>query len=94
MSTITTKQLRENMPKVIRELGMGKTIRLSYRHRVIGVLQPIQVASQTLRRGSPEAIRHELYNLREMFVTDYISEDTRSIKEQIIELRDGKYASK
>ncbi|MGH7234089.1 MAG: hypothetical protein ACREF7_01415 [Candidatus Saccharimonadales bacterium] len=92
MSTITTKQLRDNMSQVISDLKQGRSVQLSYRHSVIGVLQPVQVASQTLKRGSPEAIREGLYGLRGMFIPDNASKDTLSIKEQITELRDRKYA--
>jgi antitoxin (DNA-binding transcriptional repressor) of toxin-antitoxin stability system len=91
MSTITTKQLRENMSQVIRDLRQGKSVQLSYRHSIIGVLQPIQVANQTLKRGSPQAIRKGLYDLKAVVLPDSVSKDTRSIKEQIAELRDGKY---
>lgn len=94
MNTITTKQLRENMSQVIRDLRQGKSVQLSYRHSTIGVLQPIQQVNQTLRRGSPEAIRQGLQGLRDVFVPESISTDTRSIKEQIAELRDGKYVKK
>ena len=46
MSIISTKQLRENMPQVIYDLRQGESIQLSYRHSVIGVLQPIQLAEK------------------------------------------------
>jgi antitoxin (DNA-binding transcriptional repressor) of toxin-antitoxin stability system len=93
MNIITTKQLRDNMSQVISDLRQGRSVQLSYRHSVIGVLQPVQVASQTLRRGSPEAIREGLHGLRGIFIPDNDSKDIRSIKEQITELRDRKYAS-
>jgi antitoxin (DNA-binding transcriptional repressor) of toxin-antitoxin stability system len=91
MSTITTKQLRENMSQVIRDLKQGKSVALSYRHSVIGVLQPIQAVSKTPRRGSPEAIRQALHNLQSIAISDAISKDSRSMKEQIAEIRDRKY---
>jgi antitoxin (DNA-binding transcriptional repressor) of toxin-antitoxin stability system len=94
MSTITTKQLRENMSQVIHELRQGKSVQLSYRHSIIGVLQPIQVAGQTLRRGSPEAIRQGLAGLMDMPLPAGVSQDTRSVKKQVAELRDRKYAEK
>lgn len=91
MSTITTKQLRENMSQVIRDLRQGKSVQLSYRHSIIGVLQPIQVAHKTPRRGSPEAIRQALHHLQGSTAPDYMSNDPRGIKEQIAEMRDQKY---
>jgi antitoxin (DNA-binding transcriptional repressor) of toxin-antitoxin stability system len=94
MSTITTKQLRENMSQVIHDLRQGKSVQLSYRHSIIGVLQPIQVARQTVRRGSPEAIRQGLATLKDLSIPTTISNDTRIIKEQLTEIRDGKYADR
>lgn len=92
MSTITTKQLRENMSQVIRDLSLGNSIQLSYRHKVIGVLQPVDTPGQPLRRGSPVAIRQGLEYLRTMKVPDYVRHDPRSVKEQISELRSRKYS--
>jgi len=88
MSTITTKQLRENMSQVIHDLRLGNSIQLSYRHKVIGVLHP----SQALRRGSPEAIRQGLQSLKNIVVPDSIRHDPHSVKEQISELRSRKYS--
>ena len=93
MSTITTKQLRDNMSQVISDLKQGRSVQLSYRHSVIGVLQPVQVGSQTPRRGSPEAISVGLHGIRGMFIPDNASKDTRTIKEQITEMRDRKYVN-
>jgi antitoxin (DNA-binding transcriptional repressor) of toxin-antitoxin stability system len=92
MSTITTKQLRDNMSQVIHDLSLGNSIQLSYRHKVIGVLQPINAPSQALQRGSPEAIRQGLRSLQDIVVPDSVQHDPRSIKEQISELRSRKYS--
>ena len=92
MSTITTKQLRDNMSQVIHDLGLGNSIQLSYRHKVIGVLQPVDAPNQALRRGSPEAIRQGLRSLQDIVVSDSVQQDSRSIKEQISELRSRKYS--
>lgn len=73
------------MLQVIRDLREGKSVQLSYRHSIIGVLQPIQVARQTLRRGSSAAIRQGLDGLKDLRVP--AAADTRSIKEQLAELR-------
>jgi hypothetical protein len=92
MSTITTKQLRENMAQVINDLRLGNSIQLSYRHKVIGVLQPVDAPSQALQRGSPEAIRQGLRSLQSIVVSDSVRHDPRSVKEQISELRSRKYS--
>jgi antitoxin (DNA-binding transcriptional repressor) of toxin-antitoxin stability system len=92
MSTITTKQLRENMSQVINDLKLGNSIHLSYRHKVIGVLQPVDAPSQALQRGSPEAIRQGLQSLRSIVVPNSVQHDPRSVKKQISELRSRKYS--
>ncbi len=76
------------MPQVIQDLKQGKPIQLSYRHRVIGILQPVDTEPGALRRGSPEAIRRSLQGLQSLSVPLAVSRDKRSIKEQIAELRD------
>ena len=91
MKTITTKQLRDNMSQVIDDLKIGNSISLSYRHKVIGLLQPVDIPGQALRRGSPEAIRRGLKNLQTMVVHSSAQDDPRSIKEQISEIRSRKY---
>ncbi|MCL4357909.1 hypothetical protein M1512_03380 [Patescibacteria group bacterium] len=92
MNTITTKQLRDNMSQVIHDLGLGSSIKLSYRHKVIGILQPVDAPNQALQRGSPEAIRQGLRKLQNVVVPDSVQQDSRSIKEQISELRSKKYS--
>lgn len=91
MSTITTKQLRENMSQVIRDLGKGKSVQLSYRHKIIGILQPIDAPAQAQQRGSSGAIQKGLESLKTALLPHHISQDNRSIKEQIAEMRIGKY---
>jgi antitoxin (DNA-binding transcriptional repressor) of toxin-antitoxin stability system len=91
MRTITTKQLRDNMSQVIDDLRIGNSISLSYRHKVIGFLQPVDAPGQALRRGTPEAIRRGLQNLQSMMVSNSVQSDSRSVKEQISELRSRKY---
>jgi antitoxin (DNA-binding transcriptional repressor) of toxin-antitoxin stability system len=91
MRTITTKQLRDNMSQVIDDLKIGNTISLSYRHKVIGLLQPVDTPGQALRRGSPEAIRQGLQNLKSMMVPVSVQNDSRSLKKQISEMRSRRY---
>ncbi len=79
------------MSQVIHDLRLGNSIKLSYRHKVIGILQPIDAPNQALRRGSSEAIRQGLRSLQSVVVPDSIRQDSRSIKEQISELRSRKY---
>lgn len=87
MSTITTKQLRENMPQVISDLQKGKSIQLSYRHRIIGILQPAQSSPLPLRRGTQEAISQGLEALQDIHVPEVLRDDSRSMKERLADLR-------
>jgi len=57
MNTITTKQLRENMAQVVRDLKKGNSLELSYRHRVIAVVRPVDPSRSPLRRGSARAVQ-------------------------------------
>ena len=88
MTTLTTKQLREQMPEVIRKLRQGESVQLTYRRKVIGTLQPEQTPGKPLRRGSPEAILDFLKHADFGPIPDKLRNDPRSFKEQIAELRD------
>lgn len=59
MDKITTKELRERMPAVIKALREGRTLQITYRRKIVGSLQP-QPGVGALRRGSPKAIKQFL----------------------------------
>jgi antitoxin (DNA-binding transcriptional repressor) of toxin-antitoxin stability system len=88
MSTITTKQLRENMAQVISDLETGKSVQLSYRHRIIGVLRPVRFAKKPLRRGSSEAILSTLKSINLGPTASKLQNSSKSIKEEIGALRE------
>lgn len=75
------------MPEVINALREGKSIRLTYRRKLIGTIGPEPSKSKTLRRGSPEAILHAARTL-DFGVPESVKNDSRPIKEQIAEMRD------
>lgn len=87
---MTTKQLRQNMPEVVKELAKGNRLELTYRGRVIGVLEPTDAAGQLparpMRRGSPEAILDFIEN-NTWDVPERVRNDKRPIKEIIAEMR-------
>lgn len=87
MSTITTKQLRENMLQVISDLQKGKSVQLSYRHKIIGILQPAQLTALPLRRGTQEAVSRGLEALQNIHVPERLRDDSRNMKERLAELR-------
>jgi antitoxin (DNA-binding transcriptional repressor) of toxin-antitoxin stability system len=88
MNTITTKQLRENMSKVISDLEIGKSVHLSYRHRIIGILQPVNYAIKPLRRGSSESILNTLNSINLGPTASKLHNSNKSLKEEIRELRE------
>ncbi|MBI2009256.1 hypothetical protein HYS84_02495 [Candidatus Saccharibacteria bacterium] len=94
MDIITTRELRENMAAVIRDLKRGKAVQLSYRHRVIGTLQPSPPAPMPLRQGSPEAVRNFLETADFGPIPSKLRTDHRSFKQQVAELRKQDLQSK
>lgn len=94
---ITTKQLRENMANIVRDLQLGRQIKLSYRHKVIGILQPInhnEVREPQPRRGSPEAIRAALDEIDFDTTPSHFRDSKLTIKELIAEQRDTDFRSR
>jgi antitoxin (DNA-binding transcriptional repressor) of toxin-antitoxin stability system len=88
MKTITTRQLREEMPAVVKALRMGTPVRLTYRHAVIGTIQPTTAPAGPARRGSPEAIQDFLTNSDLGYIPPRLRKPGKSFKEEIAELRD------
>ncbi len=58
--TMTTKQLREHMADALAGLERGTAIRLTYRHRDVGILMPIAQSSGRPVRGSAAAVHDYL----------------------------------
>jgi antitoxin (DNA-binding transcriptional repressor) of toxin-antitoxin stability system len=88
MSTITTKQLRARMAQVVRDLQNGKSVQLSYRHKVIGVLQPINESPKALRRGSSGAISQFLNTNPFTSIPAELQASSMSFEQEVAELRD------
>jgi antitoxin (DNA-binding transcriptional repressor) of toxin-antitoxin stability system len=94
MSTITTKQLRDDMANVVRELQKGKSVQLSYRHKVIGTLQPAARPGAAMRRGSAGAVQRFLSTSPFRGAPQRLQASTKSFKQEIAELRDNDLASR
>jgi antitoxin (DNA-binding transcriptional repressor) of toxin-antitoxin stability system len=88
MTTITTKQLRDDMAQIVRDLQNGKSVQLSYRHKIIGVLQPVSESAKALRRGSSGAIRQFLDTDPFASIPEELHASSRSFEQEISELRD------
>ena len=87
MSIITTKQLRENMSEIMSDLKNGKSVQLSYRRKIIGVLRPVQPAAVPLRRGSAAAVRNFLSTNDFGRIPRNLRASDLSFKQQMKELR-------
>lgn len=57
---MTTKQLREHMADALAGLERGTAIRLTYRHRDVGILMPIEQSPGRPVRGSAAAVHDYL----------------------------------
>lgn len=87
MNTITTKQLRENMPKIISDLHEGRAVQLTYRHKVVATLQPTDTSTEPLQRGSPEAVLGFLKTADFGKIPKRLQNPGYDIKKQIADLR-------
>lgn len=87
MSTITTKQLRDNMAEVIRNLEKGQSVQLSYRHKVIGTLQPAKTAAAPERRGAPQTVQAYLERADFGPIPQKLQASPQGFKQQLDELR-------
>ena len=94
MTTITTKQLRENMLLVIKDLQKGKAVKLSYRHKVIGSLQPVSDSPIAQHRGSASAIQHYLSNSNFGPIPKKLQQSNRTFKQEITKLRNNDFGLK
>ena len=94
MSTITTKQLRENMAKIVSGLQQGESVQLSYRHKIIGVLQPIEAKPVPQRQGSAIAIQHFLNKANFGSIPPKLRQSKRSFKQEVADLRSRDLTSK
>jgi len=86
MKTITTKQLREDMPNIVRAIKQGNAIKLSYRKQIIGVVQPVNADGNELQRGSAQAISAFLKNT-DFGASPQVKNDSRNFEEQMADLR-------
>lgn len=75
------------MPGVVSTLRRGNAVQLSYRHKIIGTIQPPSREDRSLRRGSPEAIL-EFLDHADFGVPEELRRSNKSVKEEIAELRD------
>jgi antitoxin (DNA-binding transcriptional repressor) of toxin-antitoxin stability system len=94
MSIITTKHLRENMSQVIDNLQRGESVQLSYRHKVIGTLQPIARKPVAQRRGSASAVQQFLRSASFGAIPLPVRQSRRTFKQELADLRDHDLAAK
>jgi len=80
------------MAQVVRDLQNGKSVRLNYRHRVIGILKPIDEPPQALRRGSFGAVQQFLKAASFGPIPPKLRTSSRSFKQEVTELRESDLA--
>ncbi len=67
MDTVTAKEFRDNMEKIIKRVERGEPIRLTYRSRTTIMLRPEPKPHNGVDPGSPEAMRQFFVAGRAMF---------------------------
>lgn len=75
------------MPRVVRDLQNGKPIQLSYRHKIIGTLQPVQLKAPSMRRGSAESVQNFLSTVDFGTMPKSLKDLDMNFKAQLAELR-------
>lgn len=85
--TLTTKQLREDMPRAISELQQGNPITLTYRHKVVGTIEPAQVDKPAPRRGDLQAFLEFMKNT-DFGWPEHIKNDPRDTVELVKEMKE------
>lgn len=91
--TLTTKQLREDMPRVITTLEQGTPIQLTYRHKIVGTIEPAQHYEPVPRRGDAKAFADFMKNT-DFGVPDYLKNDPRHVTEIIAEAKEQRMRNK
>ena len=86
---MTTKQLRDNMAQAVVSLQKGESITLSYRHKVIGTLEPTAKDATTPQRGSAAAIAEFLQQADFGVAASEIHDSTQTFKQELAALRDA-----
>jgi hypothetical protein len=75
------------MAAVVKDLQNGKPVRISYRHKIIGTLQPAKAAKPTLKRGSPEAILAAFASVNLGKIPKKLQDPNYTFKQQLADLR-------
>jgi antitoxin (DNA-binding transcriptional repressor) of toxin-antitoxin stability system len=89
VATITTKELRSEMSRVVGDLKRGKSYTLNYRRKAVAQLQPVGHNRVRMRRGSPEAIAEFLRRDKPFGeIPERLRRSDESVKDQIKRMRD------
>lgn len=81
------------MPRVITTLEQGTPIQLTYRHKVVGVIEPTQHYQPAPRRGDAKAFAEFMKNT-DFGVPDYLKNDSRHVTEIIAEAKEQRMRNK
>ena len=82
------------MAEVIRDLQNGKSVQLSYRHKIIGTLEPVQPAPTPTRRGSAQTVQNFLNQANFGPIPQKLQNSSKDFKQEIAELRQHEQSSR
>ncbi len=82
------------MAQIVRDLQSGTTVQLSYRHKIIGVLQPVAAEPAPERRGSARPIQRFLKSANFGTVPPVLRQSDLSFKQELADLRQRDLSSK
>ncbi|PIS08001.1 hypothetical protein COT78_00785 [Candidatus Berkelbacteria bacterium CG10_big_fil_rev_8_21_14_0_10_43_13] len=83
MKTITAKNLRDNLDEIVKRVGRGESIKVTYRSRSAFVIQPDYDGKVFEKPGSLSAMQAYVAKVREVNKTSRKSEldSAKSVKE-------------
>lgn len=83
MNTITAKELRDNLDKVVKRVSDGESIRVTYRSKKAFLIQPDTSKDNVVIPGSQAAMKEYINQVREINKIPRVSEldSSKSIKE-------------
>ncbi len=82
------------MAQIVQDLQNGAKVQLSYRHKIIGVLEPVAAEPAPERRGSASAIQRFLNSADFGTVPSVLRQSDLSFKQELADLRERDISSK
>lgn len=91
MKTITAKELRDNLNKVVDQVRAGERIRVTYRSKPAFTITPESPSSKRIEPGSNQALKNFLkrVNARKQTHKKHVFNPEKSVKELYHEMLDN-----